>query len=266
MQHDKVAKARTKELQFFMNKNFREKYVRDEDRKTLVKEARRAYEHEFRKTQLQSDPSLISMDATPGYLFFSSVLPQRILCVAPWAKLLIILRNPVDRAYSNYQYVVWRSRGRYQQPFEKAIRNDMDALKKAGVLVDSDKTLSIEQEDEAWNTYAGLASEGIVGRSLYVIQLRQWFQAIRDVGRDPGSQAHVVRTEDIKKDLDGEYRKIQEFLGLEYEPIKSKEAKVVNNYEPMKNETRAMLEKLFAPYNKRLYDMLGGDWKGYWDP
>lgn len=207
------------------------------------------------------------MDATPGYLFFSSMLPQRILCVCPWVKLLIILRNPVDRAYSNYQYVVWRSGGKFKTPFEQFIAADIMALRKAGVPVkDGEKVLTTEQEDEAWHKYLGLAAEGPIGRSLYVIQIRQWCQAIQDVGRDCDTQMKVVRTEDLKKNLDEEYRKIQDFLGLEYSPIKSTEPKVVNNYEPMKNKTRAMLEKLFAPYNKRLYSMLGGDWEGYWDP
>jgi hypothetical protein len=37
----------------------------------------------------------------------------------------------------------------------------------------------------------------------------------------------------------------------------------------MKNETRAMLETFFEPYNsnRELYDLLGSDWKeGVWDP
>ena len=48
MQHPKVVRARTKELQFFLNKNFRSEFVRNDDRKTLVKQARRAYEREVR--------------------------------------------------------------------------------------------------------------------------------------------------------------------------------------------------------------------------
>jgi hypothetical protein len=46
MQHPKMVRARTKELQFFLNKNFRRDFVRNDDRKTLVKLARRAYERE----------------------------------------------------------------------------------------------------------------------------------------------------------------------------------------------------------------------------
>jgi hypothetical protein len=74
----------------------------------------------------------------------------------------------------------------------------------------------------------------------------------------------------MKKDVDGEYRKILDFLGLPYHPITSTEEKVVSNYTSqgltMTNKTRDMLETFFAPYNKRLYSMLGGDWDNYWDP
>jgi hypothetical protein len=268
MQHPKVAKARTKELQFFLNKNFRKKYVRDADRKTLVKQARLGYEREFRKPQLVRDPSLISMDATPGYVFFSTILPQRILCVCPWIKVLIIMRNPVDQVYSNYAYTK-RMNG-MKTTFENWISGDFKLLKETGFVVDNGKLLSREEEDEAWTKYLELTSAGQIGRSLYEVQLRHWYQAMRDIGRDPETQIYIVRTEDMKKDLDGEYRKILDFLGLPYHPITSTEEKVVSNYTglglTMKNETREKLEKFFAPYNKRLYSMLGGDWDGYWDP
>ena len=265
MQHPNVALARTKELQFFLNKNFRAHFVRDSDRKTMVKPARLAYEREFRKHLLQNNTSLISMDATPGYLFFSSVLPQRILCVCPWIKLVVILRNPIDRAFSNHAYV--KKMTGMKMSFDRWIEEDFRALRKSGFIPKDGESLSEEQEDEAWTRYLRLAAEGPIGRSLYEIQLRHWFQAMRDIGRSPESQIYIVRSEDLKKDVNAEYRKLLEFLGLPDHPLASSDEKVVSDYEtPMSNKTRAMLEGFFAPYNQRLYDMLGGDWNGYWDP
>jgi hypothetical protein len=154
--------------------------------------------------------------------------------------------------------------------FEKWIAGDFKALEEAGFIVKDGKSLSREQEDEAWTKYLKFTTAGQIGRSLYEIQLRHWFQAMRDIGRDPETQIHIVRNEDMKNDLDGVYRKILDFLGLPYHPLKSTEAKVVSNYTSlglnMSNKTREMLETFFAPYNKRLYNMLGGDWDGYWDP
>ena len=209
---------------------------------------------------LQNSPHQISMDATPGYLFFSAMLPQRILCVAPWIKLVVILRNPVDRAYSNHAFAQRRTGMRVS--FEFYIKDDMRRLERSGFLNATTK----EEEDLTWPTYLKLTSEGPVGRSLYEIQLRQWFQAFRDIGRDPKTQVHIVRSEDLKKDLQGEMKKVYEFLGLPYVPVLQEDMRVVSNYDaPMNPDTRQMLEKFFAPYNKRLYDMLGGDWEGFWD-
>jgi Sulfotransferase domain len=261
MQHPLVERARTKELQFFMNKNFRSEFV-NENRTTLVKKARRKmYSLEYHSSVLIADKSKISFDATPGYLFFSSMLPHRILCVAPWIKLLLIFRNPVDRAYSNHAYVQ-RMTG-MKVGFEAWIEQDIRVLKQSGFL----NAKSDEEEDIAWREYLKGVSEGPIGRSLYDIQIRQWSKALQDSGRDPFSQIHIVRSEDIHVNKDVEYRKVLTFLGLPYVPLKDEGEKVVSDYQhPMRNDTRVMLEALFAPYNKRLYQRLGGDWDGFWDP
>ena len=261
MQHPLVERARTKELQFFMNRNFRLEYV-DENRKTLVRKARqKMYEMEYHSSVLMADKSKISFDATPGYLFFSAMLPQRILCVTPWIKLLLILRNPVDRAYSNHAYVTRMTGMKIE--FEKWLEHDLEALKTAGIL---DATTE-EEEDARWPEYLKLAGEGPIGRGLYDIQIRQWTKALADAGRDPTTQIHIVRSEDMHVNKDGEYRKVLHFLGLPYVPMKNEDEKVVSDYQhPMKNETRNMLEALFEPYNKKLYKRLGGDWEGFWDP
>jgi Sulfotransferase domain len=268
MQHPLVENARSKELQFFLNKNFRADYVTDE-RKTLVKQARsHMYSMDYHSEVLKRNSSLMSFDATPGYLFFSAILPPRILCVAPWIKIIVILRNPVDRAYSNWNFVMWRNNIQPVIPFEQYVHEDFVFLRKNGFLNASTPA----EEDATWAKYLAMPTEGPIGRSLYEIQLRQWFQAIRDVGRDPKTQVYILRSEDLKKDIQGEMRKVHRFLGLPNVPVQQKKELVVSSYPgPMKNETRSMLERFFDPYNRRLYKLLvengfGEDWIGYWDP
>lgn len=48
-----------------------------------------------------SNPASIRIDKSPYYLFHPSV-PQRAFAILPKAKLIILLRNPIDRAYSQY--------------------------------------------------------------------------------------------------------------------------------------------------------------------
>jgi hypothetical protein len=45
---------------------------------------------------------MIRLDLTPHYIYLSDRVPQRILCIVPWVKLFALLRNPIDRAFSNY--------------------------------------------------------------------------------------------------------------------------------------------------------------------
>jgi hypothetical protein len=269
-QHPNVQPARRKELQFFLNKNFRSGYV-TEERKTKVREAREhLYTMEFHSQALKRNSTLISMDATPGYLFYSSMLPQRILCVTPWIKLVIILRNPVDRSYSNWAFALRRNKVKPGKgpPFKAYMKQDLQTLVNSGFVTAE----TPEDEAVAWKQYLKMVGEGPIGRSMYEIQLRQWFQAIRDVGRDPKTQVYIVRSEDLKRDKQGEMKKLHNFLGLEYVPIEHEDEKVVSHYSaPMQNETRQFLEEFYAPYNKRLYKLLidngfGEDWDGFWDP
>ena len=57
-------------------------------------------------------------EATP-YLDASHVVPERVVRVLPRARVIVLLRNPVDRAYSDYQQA--RRKGREPLTFEEAI-------------------------------------------------------------------------------------------------------------------------------------------------
>ena len=50
---------------------------------------------------------LLSGEASPPYLFYPMV-PGRMKGVLPDVKLIVILRNPVDRAYSHYHHMLRR--------------------------------------------------------------------------------------------------------------------------------------------------------------
>ena len=64
-------------------------------------------------------------EATPGYMYFEEA-PMRMAEVVPDAKLIAILRNPVDRAYSHYWHE--RVRGREKLEFADAIAAEPERL------------------------------------------------------------------------------------------------------------------------------------------
>ena len=112
-------------------------------------------------------------DMTPNYIFYSDRLPQRISCILPWAKILVLLRDPIERARSQYDMKIrfvsntGRSASKDQlkrrkhvniPSFASYIEADIQALKETGVLqdwsvVDFDTFFNSSAMKEAWRTY-----------------------------------------------------------------------------------------------------------------
>jgi hypothetical protein len=74
-----------------------------------------------------SDQHQVVGEKTPTYSYDPEV-PKRIHEVLPDVKLIWILRNPVDRAYSNYWHAY--KKGVELETFKKAIKNDNERYKK----------------------------------------------------------------------------------------------------------------------------------------
>ena len=76
----------------------------------------------------------------------SDVVLPRLKMVVPWVKLLVMLRNPVDRAYSHYQMSVdmtgtaeqqmRRGMSQYKgKTFEELVQSEIDELNNLGITV-----------------------------------------------------------------------------------------------------------------------------------
>ena len=71
-----------------------------------------------RRFYKKTGQNLLSGEASPDYLFHPEV-PGRMKELLPDVKLIVILRNPVDRAYSHYHHRL--SRKMLTQSFEKIL-------------------------------------------------------------------------------------------------------------------------------------------------
>ena len=69
----------------------------------------------------------LTYEASPYYLFHPYV-PERVHEFNPNIKLIILLRNPIDRAYSHYQYI--SKLGLEKLSFEDGIRLESERLEK----------------------------------------------------------------------------------------------------------------------------------------
>jgi len=54
---------------------------------------------------LQDEAGMVTGEATPYYIFHPTA-PRRMAKVLPNVKLITLLRNPVDRAYSHYNHML----------------------------------------------------------------------------------------------------------------------------------------------------------------
>jgi len=266
-EHPLVLPARTKELHSFWENKFRA--YENEDGLVRVHEARTAiYKEDYNVAGLQNNNSqFISFDATPQYLFESMHSPKRILCTAPWVKMVMILRNPITRAYSNYAY--HKRQQKLNIEFEPYIEEDFRLLKEAGLILDDpdqqNDLMGTPEEREAWNRYHKIKlksniREGAIARGMYIIPISHFVQEFQQaMGRDYFKrQFYFLRTEDMEENVHEEYRKVLDFLGLPYHRLNNTQVKVKSNYaHPMKPETWARLETFYEPYNQRLYELLG---------
>jgi hypothetical protein len=207
IRHPLVKPAATKELHFFDN-NFHEGIS--------------WYRRHLPKSKGVDDRKTVCGEATPAYLF-DPLVPERMIESIPHSKLVALLRNPVDRAYSQYQ--MWVRQGNEARSFGEATKQELE----------------------------GETGQGYLLRGLYAQQIERFsFFAERD-------QLLVMKSEDFFSRRWEVYDRALEFLGLTpLEPFAvPPSTKTV--YPPMDPATRRRLEAYFEPHNQRLYEYLGVD-------
>jgi hypothetical protein len=203
--HPLVRPAATKEIHFF-DKNFAKGV--------------QWYRRCFPQNERVEGQGTVTGESIPSYLF-SPQAPVRMAEVVPDAKLVALLRNPIDRAYSNYQMQV--RRGTEERSFEEATEKEMDT------------------------------GEGppYLARGFYAEQLER-FSFFADRG-----QLLVVNSEDLfARHLEVLHRVLR---FLELPPFEPEGVRPVGSgtYELMAPAMRRRLEEFFAPHNERLVDLLG---------
>jgi hypothetical protein len=185
----------------------------------------------------------LNLDSSPYYLFHPAV-PQRLHDLLPQAKLIVLLRDPVRRAYSHYWHE--RDKGRETLAFEDAIAAEPERLG------DSHQQLAAGtlQRSHAHQHFSYLA------RGRYAEQLERWFELF------PREQFLVLRFEDLAREPLAVLNQALGFLGLPPASAVSLEARNTRRYPPLAESTAAQLSAQFAPHNRRLEQLLGRsfDW------
>jgi hypothetical protein len=158
--------------------------------------------------------------------------------LVPEAKLIVLVRNPVDRAYSHYQHEV--ALGREPLSFEDALEDEDERLRGEEERMLADPRYF----SHAWWNYTYRA------RSRYAEQLERWLEVF------PREQLLIVPSEDLGSDPGGTNGRVLEFLGAAPHRLESYPRVFERRYEPMRSETRQRLAEEFADPNNRLYALL----------
>jgi hypothetical protein len=206
--HPLVEPAARKELHFF-------------DNPELFDHGAEWYRRCFPRLNSKDGQRSMTGEATPYYLFDPPVA-KRMAQIVPQARLIALLRNPIDRAYSHYQMQV--KRGTEPRTFEEAI----------------------EQQHSSY-----------MSRGIYVDQLLRWFEFFgkeqmlilksEDFFARPVETLKVVLTFLDLPDWQPEAPELQQ---------RRHSGTYIQKLDP---STRQRLEAYFEPYNQRLYECLDVD-------
>jgi hypothetical protein len=179
-------------------------------------------------------------EASPSYLFHS-LAPQRVAELVPDARLIALLRNPVDRAYSHYQHEV--ALGREPLSFEDALAAEEERTAGEEERLAADPAYF----SHAWWNYTYKA------RGRYAEQLERWLALF------PREQLLIAPSEELLAEPERVHARVLAFLGAQPDRLDSYPRVFERTYEPMRPATQTALADEFAEPNARLYELLGRD-------
>ena len=205
----------------------------------------------YRKRMPYSFPGQITLEKSPSY-FKTRETPQRIHQMNESMKLLLIVRDPTERAVSDYLqlHIKKLSKGKPSEPFE---------------------ALAMTPDGEVDESYV------VLRLSLYYKHMRNWLKYF------PLEQIHIVDGDNLVKNPLDELRDVETFLGIDHRINKdmvyfnssrgfycvqnSSEQKCLDHTKGRKHPDVDpiiihKLRKYFRPYNQRFFQMIGRefDW------
>ncbi|HEU6447548.1 MAG TPA: sulfotransferase domain-containing protein [Verrucomicrobiae bacterium] len=215
-QHPEIGMSDIKEVHFFCTEKF-------------FRFGRKPYAlyHEHFKHVL--DRKVLG-EATPLYMYWKPA-PKRIWEYNPQIKLIAVLRNPVERAYSAWNMV--KQLNAETRPFGEAIRQELAN----GV--------------EALPAKKGC---GYVHRGFYAEQLGRIWNYF------PREQTLIFKSEDLKHRHVETLNRLCDFIGVSHMPgVEHRETQARTYEEPIRAEDKKLLREVFEPEIKKVEKLLNWD-------
>ena len=183
-------------------------------------------------------------ESTPYYLFHPLVA-ERVAKDLPRAKLIILLRDPVSRAFSHYQMM--RKRG--VEPFGSFV----EAIAREEERIQGENK-KITGKQVNWSK--NLNRFSYLSRGMYASQLERWF------ARFPRDQFLILKSEDFFADPQKTLERTCDFLGLKRFTPPSLPVSNPGKYaEQPDAEAVARLRARLQPDMDKLAGMIGPEFK-----
>lgn len=172
-------------------------------------------------------------EATPNYIRFPQVA-RRIKKTFPHTKIIILLRNPVDRAISWHYH---------------KLNSGLTKLDLATAIATEIERLANVSEAEIINT--GYYNPDNILSSLYIYKIRPWIETL---GRE---QFLILNSEDFYLNPLKNMQQVFKFLSLPNCSLDSYPKVNAGSYNQADSTTRKTLSDYFASYNLQLEEYLG---------
>jgi sulfotransferase family protein len=184
----------------------------------------------------------ITGEASPYYLFHP-LAPRRIAAALPDTRLIAILRDPVDRAYSQYQF---ERRGGFEElPLEQALDREPERL--AG---EAERMVN----EPGYESFA-YRHHGYLARGRYAEQLERLYELVSP------SRVLLLQSELLLADPNAVLDRVWRFLDLPPHAIYHAQLLDSGSYAPMPDTIRERLQQYYHSHNRRLYELPGVDFR-----
>ena len=185
----------------------------------------------------------VNVDGSVSY-YDSKDAAKRLKAYNPAARIILILRNPVDRAYSQYT-------ASYRLGYEKQSFEDSLCVWK------NDRIRYGERMIKEYGHNYCFQRLGYKTRGCYADYLSVWTNTF------DSERMLIINGEDLFQEPHEVMRAVYGFVGVNYLQPESDVWENKQRYsDEIKPEVRQQLEAYYEPYNKRLYAMIGKsfDW------
>jgi hypothetical protein len=278
--HPAIVAAKRFEPHFFDRDPLMLEYRKDLTPENICILRRHYAETVFPTGSLHAYPRL-SFEKSPAYMVVPGI-PTLIKKVVPWAKIIVTLRNPVDRSFSHFR--MKREREQESRELEAVLGDELSHLRQYPYFdVPDNAPFEIPVANNTYSANLNITGgnntgtvqrrrpklQGILYRGCYHHQLRNWFRHYT-----LGENLLVVNYERLDLDPESVLEEILDFVGApeyeftdqafnkSYSPSRHWNGRYT---ESMSNTTRQYLEDFYRPMNDKLADMLGEEWRGIWD-